>query len=79
MSEYNLGGIPDDDEMVSCCSGTSDRRFGIFLVQVVITIGLFILCLIKIGDETIGCEATQLYVSLLSILTGVWLKELKVN
>lgn len=76
--DINNNGIPDDQEMQSCCSGTSDRRFGIFMVQVCITIGLFIMCLFKISDENIGCEATQLYVSLLSLLTGVWLKELKI-
>ena len=77
--DANANGIPDHEEMHSCCSGTSDRRFGIFIVQILMTLALFTLCLVKLGDETLSCDATQLYVSLLSLLTGVWIKDLPIT
>lgn len=75
--DLNMNGIPDHEEMHSCCSGTSDRRFGIFMVQVCMTLGILVLCLYQIGNSHLDCESTQLYVSLLSLITGVWLKELR--
>lgn len=77
--DLNQNGIPDHEEMQTCCSGSSDRRFGIFLVQILMSMALFALCLIKLGDENLDCEATQLYVSLLSLLTGVWIKEIRMG
>jgi len=75
--DRNENGIPDNEEMQTCCSGSSDRRFGIFLVQVCMSLSLFALCLVKLGDEHLDCEATQLYVSLLSLLTGVWIQKIR--
>ena len=75
--DVNMNGMPDHQEMQSCCSGTGDRRFGIFLVQVCMTMGMLVLCLHQIGNARLDCESTQLHVSLLSLITGVWLKELR--
>lgn len=75
--DLDRNGIPDHEELQTCCSGTSDRRFGVFLVQVAMTLGILVLCLLQIANTELDCESTQLYVSLLSLITGVWLKELK--
>jgi len=76
--DNNNNGIPDDEEMQSCCSGTSDRRFGVFLIQFFITISIVVLCTYKLGDN-LGCEESQLYNSLLSVVVGFWLTKVKDN
>lgn len=76
--DANDNNIPDHEELQTCCSGTSDRRFGVFLIQVLMSVALFALCIIKLGDENLDCEATQLYVSLLSFITGIWVKGVRV-
>jgi len=74
----NKNGIPDDDEMQTCCSGTSDRRFGIFLIQIFITLSIVVLCVYKLSED-LGCEQSQLYNSLLSVIVGFWLTKVKDN
>jgi len=60
----------------SCCSGTSDRRFIIMCVQLFITISIVVLCVYKLSED-LGCEQSQLYNSLLSVIIGYWMKSLK--
>lgn len=76
--DSNNNGIPDVDEMHSCCSGTSDRRFGVFLIQLFITISIVVLCTYKLGTD-LDCESSQLYNSLLSVVVGFWLTKVKDN
>jgi hypothetical protein len=75
--DTNKNGIPDDFEIYSCCSGSSDTRFIILLIQLFITICIVSLCVYKLADEP-TCESSQLYNSLLSVIVGFWLK-FKVN
>ena len=74
--DTNKNGIPDDEELQSCCSGTSDRRFIIMCVQLFITISIVVLCVYKLSED-LGCEQSQLYNSLLSVIIGYWMKSLK--
>ena len=74
--DANENGIPDTEEMQTCCSGTSDRRFGVFLIQLFITISIVVLCVYKLGED-LGCEQSQLYNSLLSVVVGFWLTNIK--
>ena len=76
IRDANKNGIPDDDEMQTCCSGTSDKRFGNFLIQLFITFSIVILCVYKLS-LSLGCEESQLYNSLLSVVVGFWLKQIK--
>lgn len=76
VKDTNKNGIPDDQELQSCCSGTSDRRFIIVCVQLFITISIVVLCVYKLSED-LGCEQSQLYNSLLSVIVGFWLKVAK--
>lgn len=76
IKDSNNNSIPDNEEMQTCCSGTSDRRFGVFLIQLFITISIVALCTYKLGSE-LDCEASQLYNSLLSVVVGFWLTKVK--
>lgn len=76
VKDTNKNGIPDDEELQSCCSGTSDRRFIHLCVQLFITISIVVLCTYKLGTE-LDCEASQLYNSLLSVVIGFWLTKVK--
>jgi hypothetical protein len=78
IKDTNENGIPDHEEMRTCCSGTSDRRFGVFLIQLFITVSIVILCTYKLGAD-LDCEASQLYNSLLSVVVGFWLTKVKDN
>jgi len=76
VKDSNKNGIPDDQEMQSCCSGTSDRRFLVFCCQLFITISIVVLCVYKLSTD-VGCEESQLYNSLLSVSIGYWMKSLQ--
>lgn len=77
IKDFNKNGIPDDEEMVSCCSGTSDRRFGTFLIQLFITFSIISLCVYKLSLNDLSCEQSQLYSNLLFTIVGFWCRELK--
>lgn len=76
LKDSNKNGIPDSEEMHSCISGTSDRRFGVFIIQLFITISIVALCVYKLGTD-LDCESSQLYNSLLSVVVGFWLTKTK--
>lgn len=67
-------GIVDIYQVKSCVGGSSDTRCLKLLVQVIITFAVIAVCLAKIYDDTLDCESSSLYVSLLSLLIGFWLK-----
>ena len=71
--DNNKNGIPDTYEVRSCCSGTSDKRFIILLIQLFITVSIVSLCVYKLSED-LSCESSQLYNSLLSVIIGFWLK-----
>jgi len=63
--DANKNGIPDNEEMQTCCSGTSDRRFGVFIIQIFITLSIVFLCVYKLSED-LGCEQSQLKTSVVS-------------
>ena len=73
LKDSNKNGIPDTYEVQSCCSGSSDTRFIILLIQLFITVSIISLCIYKLSDN-LSCESSQLYNSLLSVVIGFWLK-----
>ena len=77
LKDTNKNGIPDDYEIYSCCSGSSDTSFIILLIQLFITVSIVSLCIYKLSED-LSCESSQLYNSLLSVIVGFWLK-FKVN
>lgn len=73
--DLNGDGIPDSEEIRTCCSGTSDARFARLILQMSISIGIVFMCLFKLSDDTLDCESSSLYVSLLSIVVGFYLSK----
>ena len=71
--DINENGIPDKYEVQTCCSGTSDRRFIIMMVQLFITVSIVSLCVFKLSED-LNCESSSVYNSLLSVIIGFWLK-----
>lgn len=79
IKDFNNNNIPDEEEMETCCSGTSDRRFGTFLIQLFITFSIISLSVYKLSLNDLSCEQSQLYSNLLFTIVGYWCRELKDN
>ena len=73
--DANMNNIPDEDELQSCCNVTSDKRLLIFIVQTVITFMILTFCLIKLSNEDLSCDVSNMYMSMLSIVLGFWLSK----
>lgn len=66
--------IKDEDKIETCCSGTSSKKFYILIVQSVISGGVITLSLVKLSNEHLDCSQTNVYVGLLTMLIGIWIK-----
>jgi hypothetical protein len=66
--------IPDEHQVETCCSGTSDKRCHTLIVQTTISISVLFLCIFKLADHNLNCEQSNIYVGLLTMLIGIWIK-----
>lgn len=66
--------IPPEHQVETCCSGTSDKRFHTLIIQSVISLSVITLSIVKLSDHTLNCEQTNVYIGLLTMMIGIWVK-----
>lgn len=64
----------DEHQLNSCLGGTTDRRLYILIVQSLISFVILIVCMYKLFDGRLSCEQSQLYLGLITLITGIWMK-----
>lgn len=64
----------DEHQLNSCLGGTTDRRLYILIVQSLISLFILVVCMWKLFDGRLTCEQSQLYLGLITLITGIWMK-----
>jgi hypothetical protein len=63
-----------EHELMFCTGHVTDKRLWILALQSIISLAIIFLCCIKLFDDDLGCEQGNLYVGLITLITGIWMK-----
>jgi hypothetical protein len=61
-------------ELMFCTGHVTDKRLWILALQSIISLAIIFLCCIKLFDDNLGCEQSNLYVGLITLITGIWMR-----
>jgi hypothetical protein len=69
------GDVSNSENQLMFCTGhVTDRRLWILCLQSIISLLIISLCCFKLFDENLTCEQGNLYVGLITLITGIWMK-----
>ncbi len=61
-------------ELMFCTGHVTDKRLWILALQSIISLAIIFLCCIKLFDDDLGCESSNLYTGLIALITGIWFR-----
>ena len=68
------GSILNPNLWKTCLCGSSDKRLLTFVAMISISISILVFCFFMIANRSLSCPELNTYISLISLILGIWVK-----